>query len=150
MRAALAGLCLLLVAAITLGQEERPAAKEVEVAVLVKTTKSWDGAALPAYPKGQPEVSILRYTIPPKTRLALHKHTVINAGVLLKGKLTVVAEDDKVLELKAGDAIVELVDTWHYGVNSTDEPAEILVVYAGALGQSNTLRPGDPAGQERK
>jgi quercetin dioxygenase-like cupin family protein len=141
MRAALGGLCLLLVAAVSLGQKERPAAKEVEVAVLAKTTKSWDGSELPAYPKGQPEVSIVRYTIPPKTRMALHKHTVINAGVLLKGKLTVVAEDDKVLEMKAGDAIVELVDKWHYGVNSTDEPAEILVVYAGTEGQSNTLRP---------
>ena len=103
----------------------------VEVEVLAKTTTSWDGADLPDYRSGEAEVTILRIGISPGTRLPLHKHPVINAGVLLKGKLTVVTESGKTLHLEAGDAIVEVVDTWHYGRNDGDEKAEIIVFYAG-------------------
>ena len=106
---------------------------------LVKTTQSWDGKVLPAYPQGQPEVTILRITIPPGTRLDTHSHPVINAGVLISGQLTVVTTDGKMLYLKAGDPIVEVVNTLHYGINQGDVPAEIIVFYAGTLGTSITV-----------
>ena len=103
----------------------------VTVAVLAKTGASWDGNSLPAYPTSTPEITILRITIPAGTILPLHEHPVINAGVLLKGELTVITEDDKILNLKAGDSIVEVVNKWHYGKNTGSEPAEIIVFYAG-------------------
>ena len=109
---------------------------------LVSTTTSWTGALLPAYPAGQPQVTILRITIPPKARLPLHEHPVINAGVLLKGELTVVTESRKTLHLKAGDPIVEVVDTWHYGFNPGNAPAEIIVFYAGVKGAPFTIIKG--------
>jgi len=105
----------------------------VQVDVLVKTSLSWDGSRLPDYSKGTPEVTILRIKIPPGVQLALHKHPVINAGVLLNGELTVVTEDNRTLHLKAGESIVEVVNKWHYGKNEGNETAEILVFYAGAL-----------------
>jgi len=106
---------------------------------LLKTTKSWDGKLLPPYPRGQPEVSIRRITIPPGTRLPMHKHPVINAGVLLRGRLDVVKEGGPTLHLKEGDAIAELVDAWHYGFNPGKTPAEIIVVYAGTRGVPTTV-----------
>ena len=98
---------------------------------LAQSTRSWDGALLPHYPEGQPEVTILHITIPAGTRLPMHHHPVINAGVLLEGQLTVVAEDGRRLELHAGDPIIELVNTPHYGVNEGDTQAVIIVFYAG-------------------
>lgn len=98
---------------------------------LVKTTQSWDGADLPAYPEGQPEITILRIKIPAGARLATHHHPVINAGVLTRGQLTVVTLDGQTLHLKADDPIVEVVGTPHYGINEGQEPAEIIVFYAG-------------------
>lgn len=98
---------------------------------LVKATRSWDGRLLPAYPQGQPEITILHITIPAGSRLATHFHPVINAGVLLSGQLTVVATDGKTLHLEAGDPIIELVNTPHYGMNHGKVPAEIIVFYAG-------------------
>ncbi len=62
----------------------------VKVDVLAKTGLSWDGCHLPNYPKGTPEITILRIKIPPGVQLPLHTHPVINVGVLLKGELTVV------------------------------------------------------------
>ena len=100
---------------------------------LVKTTRSWNGNLLPMYPQSQPEITIRRITIPAGARLETHSHPVINAGVLLSGQLTVVTEDGKTLNLNAGDPIVELVNTQHYGINQGTVPAEIVVFYAGAI-----------------
>ena len=113
---------------------------KIEVAQLVKTTKSWNGTDLPKYPLGKPEVTILRIKIPVGAKLPVHEHPVINAGVLLSGQLTVKTENGKVLHLKAGDPIVEVVDTWHYGVNDGGAPAEIIVFYAGVVGDKITIK----------
>ena len=106
---------------------------------LVKTTHSWNGQPLPAYPQGQPEITMLRITIPAGARLHQHSHPVINAGLLLKGELTVLTTDGKTLRLKAGDPIVEVVNTLHHGINESACPAEIVVFYAGILGQPITV-----------
>ncbi len=107
----------------------------VDTKILVQTSKSWDGEMLPDYPEGTPEIKVLRITVSPGTTLPLHKHPVINVGVLLRGELKVVTEEDETLTLQAGEAIVEVVDKWHYGVNEGDEPAEIIVFYAGTAGK---------------
>jgi quercetin dioxygenase-like cupin family protein len=111
----------------------------VQVETLVRSGASWDGQTLPAYPEDRPEITILRIRIPPGTQLPLHKHPVINAGVLLGGTLTVVAKNGQTLRLNAGDALVELVDSWHYGRNDGDVPAEIVVFYAGVKNAPITL-----------
>lgn len=112
----------------------------VKVDVLAKTSSSWDGNALPDYANSKPEVTILRITIPPKVQLPLHKHSVISAGVLLKGELTVVTEDKETLHLKAGDSIIEVVNKGHYGKNEGNEVAEIIVFYAGLRGKPITIK----------
>lgn len=123
----------------TLGVDSKARIQQAKVYELVKSGTSWDGALLPAYPKGHPEITILRIVIPPGAALAKHKHPVINAGVLLKGELTVRTEGGKTLHLKAGEAIVEVENTWHNGKNEGAEPAEIIVFYAGAEGAPITV-----------
>jgi quercetin dioxygenase-like cupin family protein len=111
----------------------------IEVITLVKTTESWNGSQLPKYLDGNPEISILKIIIPPKTKLPLHKHPEINAGLILKGELTVISETNDTLHLKAGEPIVELVNTWHFGRNDGTEPVEIIVFYAGIKGTPITI-----------
>lgn len=106
---------------------------------LAKTSQSWNGSDLPAYPDGQPEITLLRITIPKGTKLAKHSHPFINAGVLLSGELTVYTEDGKSNLLKAGDSIVEVVNTTHYGANEGTEPAVIIVFYAGIKDKEITV-----------
>jgi len=107
------------------------AKKEPTITVLAKSEISWNGQRLPEYPKGQPEVTILKVTVPPGASLPFHEHPMISAGIMTRGELTVETEDKKTLHLKAGDPIVEVVDAFHYGKNETDQPAEIVVFYAG-------------------
>ena len=112
---------------------------EVEVIKLLETSESWNGEHLPKYLDGTPKITVLKVIVPPKTVLAVHKHPVINAGVLLKGEFMVVTEKRDTLRLKAGDAISEVVNTWHYGINNSTEPAEIIVFYAGVEGSPITV-----------
>lgn len=114
--------------------------KTVTSQTLCCATASWDGTCLPAYGTGQPEITIKRITIPPGTSLPMHKHPVINAGVLLRGTLAVETEEGKKLVLKAGDPIIEVVDHWHRGTNVGAEPAEIIVFYAGTVGDPLTVK----------
>ncbi len=116
---------------------------KIEVTTLLETSKSWNGADLPNYPEGKPKVTVLRITIPPRSKLNIHKHLVINAGVLTKGELTVVDEQNNTLNLKAGDALVELVNTYHYGENKGNSPAEIIVFYAGTEDIPITVTKGE-------
>jgi quercetin dioxygenase-like cupin family protein len=114
--------------------------QEIEVVTLAKGSKSWNGNPLPKYAEGEPEVTILKITIPPKTTLPLHQHPTINAGVMIKGNLTVISETKDTLHLKAGDTIIELVNKWHYGINEGNEPVEIIVFYAGIKGKPITIK----------
>jgi quercetin dioxygenase-like cupin family protein len=116
------------------------AQEKVTAKILTKSTHSWDGNPLSAYPQGQPQVTILRIRIPAGATLPLHTHPVINAGVLISGELTVMTKTGKILQLKAGDPIVEVVNTWHYGKNQGSEPADIIVFYAGTKDASITLK----------
>lgn len=115
-------------------------ASGIQVTTLTKSSQSWNGDRLPEYSIGTPEITILRIAIAPGVELPLHKHPVINAGVLLKGELTVICEDGKVLHMKAGDPIVEVVSKWHYGKNEGSETAEILVFYAGVKDTPVTVK----------
>jgi quercetin dioxygenase-like cupin family protein len=114
--------------------------KNINVETLAKSSISWDGQTLPDYPKGKPEITILRIKIPAGAKLEMHKHPVINAGLMLSGELTMITEKNETLHLKAGDSIIEVVDKWHYGKNEGSKTAEIIVFYAGILNQPITVK----------
>lgn len=106
---------------------------------LIKSTESWDGNKLPAYSLNQPEVTIKEIVIAPGEELPWHQHPVINAGILLSGELMVYTRDGKQKNLKAGDTLIELVNTSHYGKNISEEPAKIVVFYLAEQGDKVTV-----------
>lgn len=112
----------------------------VQSDMLANASLSWDGSNLPDYPNGAPDITILRIKIPPGVQLPMHNHPVINAGVLLSGELTVVTEDKKILHLKAGEPIIEVVNKWHYGKNEGDKTAELIIFYAGSSDTPITVK----------
>jgi quercetin dioxygenase-like cupin family protein len=130
----------ILIALLAAGCATTRSGKDIQSVQLVQSGASWDGRPLPAYATGTPEITILRITIPPGQTLPMHRHPVINAGVLLKGELTVQTENGDVLHLRPHDPIVEVVDTWHWGKNEGDTPAEIIVFYAGEKGAAITVK----------
>ncbi len=76
----------------------------VTVRTLVQSSQAWNGPPpLPAYPSGQPEVTVLHITIPPGEKLPLHQHPVINAGLKTRGQLLVTSSSGATVQLKAGE-----------------------------------------------
>ena len=124
--------------ATTRADDTMAAMEAISVDVLKKSTTMWSDDQLPSYSEGQPEISVVKVTIPEGQSLPLHEHPFATAGVLLQGHLEVRTPDGDRTELKAGQALIELINQPHAGANIGDGPAVILVVYAGIEGQSVT------------
>ena len=134
----LLGVCLLY-AVHSAGDSAMAAMSEIDAEVLVKSTTMWNGTTSPPYGVGQPEISVMRITIPPGQALPMHYHPHATAGVLLSGELVVHTAAGETTKLSAGDGLIELTDQIHAGANTGDEPAIILVVYAGIEGEPVTV-----------
>jgi len=115
----------------------------VTAEILAQSDRTWNGAKLPSYPTEDPEITVLKVTIPAGAKLDWHKHPSINVGYLVSGELTVFAEDGQKKKLQAGDALIELVETWHRGQNTGHAPAEIVVVYVGVEGRPLSIMKND-------
>ncbi len=110
------------------------AAKEVQKIELKRTSQSWDGAQLPDYLKGKPELVVMRYVFPVGSKLPWHHHPVINYGILQQGELTIVGLDGQRQVVRAGDAIVEMVGPIHCGMNTGDKPIVLDMFYLAQEG----------------
>lgn len=132
----------LVISAITsVGISVQASADEPKIVaeVLAKSTTDWRGVKLPPYSEGQPEVTIARVTIPAGMALPLHKHPYMTGGVIVQGTIEVRTDSGDTHIVRAGDAVIELVNQAHGGANIGDEDAVILVVYAGVEGQPVTV-----------
>jgi len=112
---------------------------QIEVQQILQTTQSWDGKNYQGYPTGQPQLTVLRITIPPNTVLHWHHHPVISVGYVLSGHLTIEKRDTGERTIvRAGQAVAETVQTTHRGF-TTDEPVELVVFYVGQMGLPITI-----------
>ena len=101
---------------------------------LFRTSKSWDGAELPDYPAGRPELVAKRLVFPAGCKLGLHHHPVINFGVVRQGELTIVSIDGKEKTVREGEAVVEMVGTVHHGENRGDKTVILDMFYLAQAG----------------
>ena len=108
--------------------------KQVETTELFRTSKSWDSAELPDYPKGHPELVAMKYVFPAGKKLGWHHHDVMNHGVLVQGELTIVDVDGTEKVVHEGEAVVEMVGTVHHGENRGTKPVVLYMFYLSQKG----------------
>ena len=101
---------------------------------LIRTSQSWDGAPLPDYPSGRPELVSVRYEFPVGKKLGWHHHPVMNFGVVQQGELTIVGRDGAEKTVREGEAVVEMVGTVHHGENRGDKPVILNMFYVSQPG----------------
>jgi quercetin dioxygenase-like cupin family protein len=107
---------------------------QVKVEQLLQTAQSWDGVKYAAYPTGQPQVTLIKISIPPHTILDWHRHPMISVAYILSGTLTVEKrETGQRKTVHAGQALAETIQTVHRGYTQ-NEPVELIVFYAGRPG----------------
>jgi len=88
-----------------------------------------------------PNVVVSIATFPPGSRLPEHQHPGPHYVYVLEGVLTVVnTETNKTFDVKPGDFVVEMVDTWHYGINNGAVPVKLLVIDQLAPGVASNMK----------
>ena len=108
--------------------------EEVKTTELLRTSKSWDGAQLPPFPKENAEIISMRYEFPPGKKLGWHHHDVINFGFVQQGELTIIDVKGNVKVVHEGEAIAEMVGTIHHGENNGTETAILYMFYVAPKG----------------
>ena len=129
----------LLVLAPSLASAFEPTAT-LKVTPLLKSTTSWDDKPL-AWPTGQAEATAVTIEIAPGAETGWHKHPVPSFGVVLEGTLEVALKDGRTRRVEQGQALAEVVDTWHNGRNlDPKKPLKLLVFYTNTAGQPLTVK----------
>lgn len=123
-----------LAACTTVPVTPAPEAAGVSNTELIRTSKSWDGAELPDYPVGRPELVAVRYVFPAGQKLGWHHHPVMNYGVLQQGELTIIGQDGQEKTVHEGEAVVEMVGTVHHGENRGTKPVILDMFYLSQKG----------------
>jgi len=114
--------------------------RNVEVKKIVTSTKASNGQRLSYLRSKHPEVTVLVVTVPPGGSTGWHKHPVPVYAYMLDGELSVEMKNGSKYKFKKGDAILEVVNTFHNGYNSGRVPASLVVFYTGAVGIPNVVK----------
>lgn len=95
-----------------------------------------------AYPRtDSAEVTALVLDIGPGGETGRHMHPNPTFVYVLEGAIDVEADGHETRSYKAGDSFLEMLNTWHNGKNKGTTPAKVLVVFSGARGKPNLVRP---------
>lgn len=105
----------------------------IERTLLLQSSTSWEGTPYTTYPGGQPELSVLRVTLPANSTLGWHTHPIPNAAYVAKGEITLETQDGKHKTFKQGEVLPEVVNTLHRGKTGL-QPTELVIFYAGSPG----------------
>jgi quercetin dioxygenase-like cupin family protein len=107
---------------------------------LIRTSKSWDGAQLPDFPTGRPELKVTRMLFPVGAVTGWHHHPVINYGIVEQGELTIVCRDGTERTFRQGEPLVEVVDKIHRGENRCTRPVILNMFYFSEPGKDVTIQ----------
>jgi quercetin dioxygenase-like cupin family protein len=107
--------------------------------VLLQADQSWNGKPYTEYPKGSPQLTMLKITIAPHTKLPWHTHPMPNAAYVLSGTLTLHDKlSGKTRVVHQGEAFAESVNDIHRG-EAGDEPVVLLITYSGTPGVPTSI-----------
>ncbi len=135
-------LAVLSVLALLLGFMASPvwAAEGVKITTLVQGSETLNGMKI-AYPKTEnAEMTALMAEVAPGAEIGLHMHPVPLVVYVLEGTLDVEMQGGAKHQIEAGKAFLEVVNTWHNGINRGKTPVKFLVVFAGEKGKQNLIR----------
>ena len=119
----------ILVCALLLGAGVARAADASKVAVTPVARTNTTATGQPIVVPDHPDVVVSIASFPPGARLPEHEHHFPHYAYVLKGVLTVInTQTNATMQVKTGDFLVEMQDTWHYGVNKGRVPVKLLII----------------------
>src|SRR5215468_2876258 len=80
----------------------------IKSATLLHRSSAWSGLSYEAYSIGPVELSVLRITIPPHSKLKWHTHPMPNVAYVISGEITVEQQGvNKKRQFVAGEVVPE-------------------------------------------
>lgn len=116
---------------------------KVQVTPVTRANRTVTGQ--PIVVPDHPDVIVSIATFPPGARIAEHQHPHPHYVYVLEGVLTVVNTDaNTTFEVKAGEFVAEMQNTWHYGINKGAVPVKLLVIDQVPMGAASNSLPRKP------
>jgi len=112
----------------------------VTAKVLSKTSVTGNGQKITYPVTDKAEVTAMTVDLAPGAETGWHKHPIPVYAYVVSGSLSVELEDGKILSFGAGEAVFEVVNTFHNGRNSGTVPVKLAVFYLGSEGAPNVVR----------
>ena len=112
--------------------------------VILQTETMINGQPIHYQDAERPHVTAMIVDIAPGGQTGWHSHAMPVYAYLLTGQLTVKVEDGKTMELKEGNAFVEVVKLKHNGINNGKTPVKLVVFYLGEKGTPIVTWPDKP------
>ena len=112
----------------------------IKTTELIRTSQSWDGALLPNFPQGTPELRVIRLDFPVGAKTGWHHHTVVNYGIVQQGDLTIVCQDGLERTFHEGEPLVEVIGTIHRGENRGKKSVVLVMFYYSEPGAEITIQ----------
>ncbi|MBC8011445.1 MAG: cupin domain-containing protein, partial [Burkholderiales bacterium] len=119
-------------------------ASAVKVTRLLKTQTDSAGQRLVYPTDGQAEVTAVHVEIAPGGRTGWHVHPLPCVGYMLEGELQVTLIDGRIHTVKAGEALMEMVNYEHEGLNPGTTPAKLVMIVIGTEGKAFTVKTPGP------
>lgn len=132
-----------LLSALTLSLAFCFSAHAAKTIPLLDAETSWNGGAF-HYSEGTPKVTAVKIRLKHGESTPIHCHPVPLFAYIVKGQLRVTTGRGESRVFKRGEALVEVMDTWHQGT-AVKGPVELVAFYAGVEGTEVTEIEGDGA-----
>ncbi|MDA8170537.1 MAG: cupin domain-containing protein [Nitrospiraceae bacterium] len=121
----------------------------VQIKVILKTRKAENGQPIRYLKTENPEVTVLDVVLPPGAETGWHSHPVPVYAYVLSGTLVVKMKGGGTHLFKAGDAIIEPMDTPHDGLNTGNTPVHLIAFYTGEAGRPYVIKTPCPNATDR-
>lgn len=112
--------------------------------VILHTDKMSNGEPIDYLDKDHPKVTVMKVEIAPGKETGWHSHPMEVYAYVLTGRLTVELEGGKKTEFQEGDAIIEVVNVNHNGINKGKIPVKLVVFYLGGEGMPTVIKTDKP------
>lgn len=116
----------------------------VQAKVILQTETMSNGQPIDYLDTDHPKVTVMIVDIVPGAQTGWHSHPVAVYAYVIAGKLTVQIEGGKVSDFKEGEAIIEVVNLKHNGINNGKIPVKLVVFYLGAKDVPNVMKADNP------
>jgi quercetin dioxygenase-like cupin family protein len=116
----------------------------VQGKVILQTEATSNGDPITYLNADHPKITVMTVDIAPRAKTGWHSHPVPVYAYVMSGQLTVEIEGGAKTKFKKGDAIIEVVNVRHNGINNGKIPVRLVVFYTGGKDIPNVMKAEKP------